>query len=113
MSKFIQLKRGNDWGKEYLAINPLKKSSGSADFSLGCRFKEGEKVAVKFPDGTEDKYPVVFKEFYDTVHDHGHQYEVTSQLPGIEIVSMGIKQWICLDEVEVKLKKHNLPKDSE
>jgi hypothetical protein len=106
--KFVRLKRGNDWGADYLAVEPLTEH-GMADARRRIPLESGQIVVVKFPDGTSGQYPVVMCGYSTSVSDMGNNYPVHYDLPGIQIESHGLKTWICLDEVDILVDESNKP----
>jgi hypothetical protein len=90
------LKRGNDWGHEYLAPEPLDER-GYASANRGLKFENGQTVRVRFPDGTEASLPVRLRHTSTTVGDMGHTYPVEFDLPYIAVTTHGVVTELTLD----------------
>jgi len=75
---WVQLKRGNDWGRHYLAPEPLT-ATGFAEASRGLKFSGT--VRVLFPDEHEDELPVVNVKTVERVNDMGHESTAVSEVP--------------------------------
>lgn len=103
MSGFVKLKRGNDWGLEYFAVEPLGPM-GTADRKRAMRFDSNQLLCVRWPDGHESRENVTMKRCRDTVRDMGHSYPVEYDLPGFNHVTCNhchSTEWVPLDAVEV------------
>lgn len=97
--RWIKLKRGNDWGVDYFAIEPL--SNGGASASRGIKLEEGEPVRVRLADGSERDGVIALRTEIHTVSDHGHSYPVTSKIPVVRFDLFGQTFGLPIDEVEV------------
>lgn len=101
-SEWVQLKRGNDWGYEYLAPKPLS-DFGTA--SGGLLFKVKQRIEVKWPDDTVTTESVSFKSGYNNVDDMGHSSTVYFKIPGIKVkTEHGVTVWIPLDTKGLKVR---------
>jgi hypothetical protein len=96
MGEFVQLKRGNDWGREYLSPKPLT-SKGMADARRGISFKDGDKVMVRFPDNVNIELEVKNRHHHTTVNDMGHVYPVNYYLPCVKVWVHGVETLLPLD----------------
>jgi hypothetical protein len=97
---WVKLKRGNDWGVDYFAIEPL--NHGSADQRRGVRVVDGEPVTVRMADGTEVVGVITLREEHGTVSDMGHRYSVSSEIPEVAFTFHGQPLRVRIDEVEVE-----------
>ena len=79
---WVKLKIGNDWGVDYLAVNPLR--NGAADQELRYKLKEGESIRVRLKGSIIREGVVKIRTKYGSVSDHGHAYAVTSMIPFVE-----------------------------
>jgi hypothetical protein len=86
-SKWIQLKRGDDWGTIYYCFNPLTKH-GTADHNLGWMFASTQHV--KFPTGTERRAHLVSVTSYRTIYDMGHEYKIQQTELHVQIPIFGL-----------------------
>lgn len=96
---WIKLKRGNDWGVDYFAIEPLR--NGGASSSRGIKLEHGDEVPVRFADGTERLAEIRIRIERGTVSDHGHSYGVSSAIPEVAVHHHGHEMRMRIDEVEV------------
>jgi hypothetical protein len=83
-TKWVKLKRGNDWGRDYWAIKPLDER-GYASASRGIRLTEAEPVRVRLKNGLDYGGVVRLNNYQAEVHDHGHSYLVTTVNPQVEL----------------------------
>lgn len=101
---WTKLGRGNDWGVEYIApADKVHDAGGFASAQRGLKFKDGDRVHVRWPDGSILSTAIVHKAYDTTVGDMGHVYPVHYELPGIEVEHHGVKAWLPLDSVELLL----------
>lgn len=96
MPDWMRLRRGNDWGKEYLAPEPLG-AGGYADARRAVVFAEGEAIHVRWPNGDETTERVSIRTTTQTVSDHGVTSSPTSEVPGIYVETWGTITWVPLD----------------
>ena len=99
---WTKLVKQNDWGSYYYA--PDGKSltpGGRADFSLGIKFENLESLAVRFPDGTEQRCPLRGSKTLDHVGDMGRSYNVGSVLWFVEFDVHGLSVPIEVDKLDV------------
>jgi hypothetical protein len=99
MANWIRLRRGNDWGVDYFAINPLTPSGASR--SQGINLREGEAVPVRLADGTETTGTVTLEQRVSSVSDHGHSSSARSELPHVNFSFHGQMLRARIDELEV------------
>jgi hypothetical protein len=92
---WVQLRRGNDWGRNYLAVEP-HNAHGMASADRGLAFS-GE-VRVLFPDETTMQLPVVNVPMFEVVNDMGHESRVTSEIAHAKVVLHGIDVLVPLDQ---------------
>jgi len=95
---WVRLERGNDWGKEFLML----PGGNRGDKSDAIQFMEGERIEVRWPDGSVTTEVVVIQQFYTTVSDHGHEYPVQYEIAGVRVVDRGLSCWVPLDQVEIR-----------
>ncbi len=77
---FFRLKKGSDWGREYLSRAPLTRN-GSAEIKRAYRLAHGDRVVVKLRDGNLRSGTIGLRRSSQRVGDHGHSYDVASDLP--------------------------------
>lgn len=99
--EYLRLKKGNDWGNEYLAIEP-KDEWGMAKAERGIKFRDGESVRVRWPDGHEEAVNVRLHWETVTVGDHGHDYQVTYSYPVVQAWLHGREVFVPLADLEVE-----------
>lgn len=91
------LHKNNDWGHEFLSC----EKSGPGVRCEAIKFTSGQSVAIKWPDGTEQTVVVVLQTSRAVVHDMGHRYDTSSDLPFFTVAVHGLIQMIPLHHVEV------------
>jgi len=52
---------------------------------------DGDKVRLQFPNGSTEVFVVKIKHRNATVHDMGHRYDVTQEIPTVVIDYNGLK----------------------
>jgi hypothetical protein len=100
---YIRLERYNDWGTNYLSL-PGEGTSGpfrTANFKNAIKVQDGQLVHVRWPDNSQTIETIAHHEFRSSYGDHGHTYEARYKIPGFEVDSHGIKQFVPLDHVDV------------
>ena len=98
-TSWIKLRRGNDWGFDYFAIEPL--SNGGASKSRGIKVEEGDDVRVRMADGEIVSGVITLSTEWGSVTDSGHTYPVKSEIPHVAFTWHGQLLRIRIDEVEV------------
>jgi len=102
MSSYVRLKEHSDWGTLYLALPGKGLSpSGTSSASRGLKFRDGQKVHVRWPDKSETLETIVLKTHREHISDMGHEYDVTCKRPGVETSLRGRKIWTPLAELDV------------
>lgn len=96
---WVKLKRGNDWGVDYFAIEPL--SNGHADQRRGIQVDEGDPVRVRTSDGAELDGLIALRTEHGSVSDHGHWCATSSEIPEVAFIFHGQTLRIRIDELEV------------
>jgi hypothetical protein len=96
MNKWVQLKRGDDWGVEYVSAKPHDEG-GYASYSRRIQVEHGDSIDVKWPDGTETTEKISCKKFSYHVSDMGHETNGWYELPGIIVDCRGVRVWAPLD----------------
>ena len=94
MKLYLQLERRNDWGAETIGYWKDNARVGR-DFQVVG--ENGGVVTVCFPDGSVEDMTLTLRKFTQTVPDHGHSYMVTSEIPGVTIMTRGLSVWMPLD----------------
>ncbi len=102
-NEFVQLRRGSDWGTEYLSYDPLD-SSNRASASRGIVTREGQEVEVSWPDQSITVEKLTHRSFRAQVGDMGHTYSVSFDLPGVVLSTRGISTWTPLDTLDLKVR---------
>ncbi len=102
---FVRLERGNDWGYVYLAYK-AKNDSGTCSAKHGITASEGQIVEIQWRDGSITHEPLVMRNAYASVSDHGQMVPttVTSPVPGIMVTSRGVSAWTALDSEGLKVR---------
>lgn len=103
---WVRLEERNDWGHSYLAM-PGKGLEGpfrTANRKLGIPFRDGQRIHVRWPDGSETEETITHREFPFTIGDHGHDYRSTDTRPGVETSVRGMKHWVPLADVDVRVE---------
>lgn len=100
---FVQLRRGNDWGSVYFAVQPLD-DRGMASARRGITSVEGQVIEIKWPDGSISQERITHCVIFSRVSDHGTVSDVQSTIPGVEINHRGVKTWIPLDTEGVRVR---------
>lgn len=96
---FKQVYEHNDWGIVYYNFI----CGGTAYASQRHEsLSEGKFVTVKFKDGSTAKKKIVGKHLTNTVHDHGHRYDVNTKRLGVNEKVRGNKIFIPLSELKVE-----------
>ena len=62
----------------------------------GVKVTNGARVVVTWPDGLRSLHPVVFRKRRGVVYDMGHQYDVESDIAGIDVNVNGFTVWVEL-----------------
>ena len=104
---WAKLKRGNDWGNEYLAFKPLDEH-GFAHADRAVRIKQGQEIGVRWPGGVCTRELVKMQRKAQTVSDMGYSYDVVSYVPGIEVSIRGVATWLPLDADGLEVDKEEL-----
>ena len=92
----MTLRRGNDWGQEYLAPSPHDER-GYASARRAVRLVEGYSILVLWPSGEVTSEVITHRRSTQTVSDHGHSSSVTSEIPGFWTSLRGAAMWLPLD----------------
>lgn len=100
--KYVRLKLGSDWGTRFLARYPLGgafRTSRGVDAHL--RWKVGERVPVRWPDGTETVEVVSSRKMDTSYSDMGRVSRESCDVPCIRWSRRGAKIVTDLWNVEV------------
>jgi hypothetical protein len=98
---YVKLTRDNNWGSLYYRHDEKT-----------LEFNEGQKLRVKWPDGTKTKETITMYYHTEQVSDHGHSYHETSILPGITVQYKGLKLFvdnlekILVESKDLVVKRH-------
>ena len=97
---YVTLKKGDDWGSIYYAINP-KNENGMCSSDRGVKLFEGQQVDVLWPNGlvTYETIKIIRKP--ESIYDHGNTYTVWSNRYYITPEVNGAKCELELDQVKV------------
>jgi hypothetical protein len=100
---YVRLEKGNDWGTRYLSLpgQALGGAFNTADQKRGIKFHDGQRVHVRWPDGSLTEESIALKEYKTQVMDGGNTTNVSGKEPGFEIVVRGVKLWTPLAELDV------------
>jgi len=98
--KFVRLKRGDDWGHLYWAVEP-RNEHGMAEFRRGISPPDGSAVTVRWPDGSVSETRIVLEPYTATVSDHGHEYPVSGHKIRLHQIVAGSQVLIPIEDVEV------------
>lgn len=112
---WFALERGNDWGSVYFARRRLTPprypgDTGAADSARRYRLEAGEQVRARLKSGRELEGRIVFKTHRESVGDHGHSYDATSNLP---FVDFGDGLIAAIDDVELRYEVSRDPTAAE
>ena len=110
-NRFVQLKRGNDWGSIYLAIHPLRK--GYSDANRAWKPPEDDCIPIKWPNGELEVVKITYKEETHRVGDMGHSYDVKSRIPAFVKMCHNKEVFFAFDEVKVCLIDFNKHRSKE
>jgi hypothetical protein len=80
--KFAKIITLDDWGNVGYYLKAKKSSAGTwghEEQDQSFRLKNGDKLVVKWPDGTLTNEVCKIVSVTNTVHDHGHEYTVKSE----------------------------------
>lgn len=99
--QWVRLKRGDDWGALYYALEPLN-NRGFAEFARGIKVRAGEGVTVRWPDGTAEKTAIALEPYSTEVHDMGHSYHVSGHRIGVNLSARGVARFVDIAEVDVE-----------
>lgn len=100
-AQWIHLEMGNDWGFNYYALK-ARDEGGYDDRSQALKLTEGEKVRVRFPDKTVEEVVLKVREETESVSDHGHSSDVTSNIYFFDHESRGLNFEVSIADVEVE-----------
>jgi len=80
-------------------------SWGNISTFLGSQYfaTSGNKILVRFPDGTEETLPVEIRQHVEHVSDKGHESLVTSDVPVVTLNHHGVKIDLRLGSLKVKV----------
>jgi hypothetical protein len=101
----MKLQRYNDWGSIYYAPQGKGLSAiGTANVRFGIDLKDGMRVTVTWPNGIKEKDVALrAKSYTERISDMGHSYNVTSNEFGFYVNHHGVKLWVPIEEVDIKL----------
>ena len=99
--QWIRLKKANDWGSDYIAMNPYTKTGGASS-RQALKIRDGEELEVLMPDGTVMSAKIAIHEHQGTVGDMGHTYDTTSRVPFALASFHGLDVAIDLTKVDVR-----------
>jgi hypothetical protein len=85
---FVRLRRGDDWGSIYFALEP-KNDRGFCDHRRGIVTFGSDDVEVRWPTGDITNESIVMVEQRQQVDDHGHSTVVASAIPCVRSVLHG------------------------
>lgn len=75
----------------------------------GVKCEEGQKINIRWPDGTIEKHNVVYEtQIEKFIHNDGHTSYIESKIAGITINIHGLNKYVCLDEIEVEMTDNGL-----
>ncbi|VVB82146.1 Uncharacterised protein [uncultured archaeon] len=90
---YVRLTLVEEWDKKYYSLNGKKIS-----------FKEEQIIRVEWPNGSKSSEKIKIYPYYETIHDHGHRYEVKGELAGVSTKIHGLEVLIKdLSKVKVKI----------
>ncbi len=100
---YVRLQEGNDWGALYLTLpgQALGGTFQTSDRKRGLKFRDGQLVSIRWPDGSMTEESLVHKEFQSQISDHGHLESVTNNRPGVVVNVRGVKHWTPLADLDV------------
>jgi hypothetical protein len=102
MDDWVTLKVGNDWGVEYLNEVVCDERGYSNYSRFALRFRSGDALRVRWPDGFESTERIVVRTIVGSVSDHGKRYSTDSPLPFIECSVHGVGGvFIALQDLQV------------
>jgi hypothetical protein len=100
---WVRLQLGNDWGRYYLALQPLGRH-GTCSISRGIKVVEGEPISIRFPDGTIEDTTITLDRHTEMVSEQGQSsHPVHSSVPAAVYDNRGIRAVIELDQIDVPL----------
>jgi len=100
--QYIKLERHDDWGNIYFSLPGFGLGPDkTANVRYGLIFEDGDVVMVQWPNGVATFELISIRTETRRVYDHGHSYDVHSQVPGLRVPVHGIEHWVALDEVEI------------
>ena len=99
MTTWVRLKRANDWGQDYYAIEPL--DHGSADSKRGVMPPKGTLVRVKMPDDTERLAVCAYVQRHARIPDMGRSYDATFNVLRFLLDVSGVDVQLKPDQVDV------------
>jgi hypothetical protein len=92
---WIALEKKNDWGSYYYSWEGTGLSeTGTASVGRGLKLKDGQKVLVKWPDGTVQSVTLKTQKTSMDVSDHANRSTVVSDLFGFEVDVRGVQVWV-------------------
>lgn len=94
MKIYLQLERRSDWGAETIGY---WKDNARAGRDFEVVGKDGGSILVCFPDGSVETMTITLRKFSQTVHEDGFGHLVTSQIPGVTLMTRGLSMWLPLD----------------
>lgn len=100
MSAWVRLKRGDDWGFYYYALEPHDEH-GMASARRGIKVSPGEPVKVRWPDGSVEDTVIATERYQHNVSDMGHEYPVSGHKVGVKLVAHGVAWFVEITDVDV------------
>lgn len=99
---------GDDWGSLYVIAGPRNMSAWGT-WGISNEPKErillsGQKIEIKWPDGTVETVTLGSRRARQNVSDMGHSYSVDSEIPTIEVKVHGTITTVDLDKAGVKVR---------
>ncbi len=99
MGDYVRLRRGNSWGADYFAIEPLENGLAKAERGIICT--DGEIAPVRWSDGAEGTAAIRVVSESFTVGDMGHNYKGTIKIPHVVAMIHGTEALLRIDAVEL------------
>lgn len=103
---WVRLKRGDDWGSVYYALEPLGPM-GTANSRRGIKLRAGDRVRVRWPNGCVTEERIDFRPETRSVSDHGNSYNVSTNKIGVVVEATNdrsgrvVSEFIELTEVDI------------
>ena len=101
VTAWTRLKRGDDWGTPYWAVELTRPGVHGHDSRYGIKLTEGEPVAVRLADGTISAGRVIFRSEKDSYGDHGVVYNFTSRIALVELSFHETPLTVPLENIDV------------